>query len=109
MKKLSETLELDETYIQEEPPREEPPKSEEQRMLEKFVHDKTSIIKTWLKIDNHPEAKDFKSEVGSAFDEEDLDEEMAIVFEAIGEGGIVYCSFEKSFWVRHKDQLIRVM
>ena len=50
-----------------------------------------------------------KSDVGSAFDEEDLDEEMASVFEAIGEGGIIYCSFEHSFWVRHNGQLIRVM
>ena len=39
----------------------------------------------------------------------DLDEELRAAYEAIGEGGMVYSSFEHSFWVRHKGQLIRVM
>ena len=50
-----------------------------------------------------------KSEVGSAFDEMDLDEDMQAAYEAIGEGGIIYSSWEQSFWIRHKEQLIRVM
>jgi hypothetical protein len=49
------------------------------------------------------------SPVGSAFDKEDLDEELRAAYEAIGEGGMIYSSFEHSFWVRHKGQLIRVM
>ena len=49
------------------------------------------------------------SEVGSAFFENDLDDEMQAVYDAIGEGGIVYASFEHSFWVRHKGSLVRVM
>ena len=49
------------------------------------------------------------SDVGSAFDKEDLDEELLAAFEAIGEGGMIYSSFEHSFWLRHKGQLIRVM
>ena len=47
--------------------------------------------------------------VGSAFDKEDLDEELRAAYEAIGEGGMIYASFEHSFWIRHKGLLIRVM
>lgn len=109
MRKLSE---INETWITEEPTRAEPPKSERQRQILEFAHNKskkTEIIKTWTKLTDHPKAKDMNSEVGSAFDEADLDEDMRAAYEAIGDGGIIYCSFEDSFWVRHKDQLIRVM
>ena len=109
MRKLSE---LNETYFREDVPREDPPKSERLRQVENFAHDKpkrTEIIKAWTEIEDHPEAKDMKSEVGSAFDENDLDDEMRAAFEAVGEGGVIYASFEDSYWIRHKGLLIRVM
>ena len=105
MRKFSE---IEETYIREEPTREETPKSEQVQQIEEFAHNKEEIIKTWTKIKEHPEAEDMSSPVGSAFDKEDLDEEMRAAYEAIGEGGIIYSSFEHSFWIR-KGQLIRVM
>lgn len=49
------------------------------------------------------------SDVGSAFDEADLDEEMKTAFEIIGEGGFIYDNFNDSYWTRHKKMLIRVM
>ena len=106
MKKFSE---IKETYIREEPGRETPPKSDLVQQFEKFAHNKEKVIKTWTEIEGHPEAEDMNSPVGSAFDKEDLDEELRAAYEAIGEGGMVYSSFEHSFWVRHKGQLIRVM
>ena len=109
MRKLSE---INETYIREEPIRETDPKSERVQQIEEFAHNKekkAEIIKAWTKLKDHPQAEDMKSEVGSAFDEKDLDDDMAAAFEAIGEGGCIYCSFEGSFWIRHKGQLIRVM
>ena len=105
MEKLSNILE---TYINE-PTRDTTPKSERLLQLEKFSKDKEEVIKTWTSIKDHPQAEDFKSEVGSAFDESDLDDEMRAAYEAIGEGGMIYSSFEDSFWIRHKGQLIRVM
>lgn len=105
MEKLSNIME---TYIREEP-RDAAPKSKRLLQLEKFSKDKEEVIKTWTSIKNHPQAEDFKSEVGSAFDESDLDDEMRAAYEAIGEGGMIYSSFEYSFWIRHKGQLIRVM
>ncbi len=80
--------------------------------IEEFAHNKekrSEIIKAWTEIKDHPEATDMNSEVGSAFDESDLDDEMRATYDAIGEGGIVYSSFEHSFWIRHNGQLIRVM
>ena len=108
MKKLSS---LRETYIREEPARQDVPKSELVQQLEGFADkDKRSeVIKAWTEIKDHPEAQDMSSDVGSAFDKEDLDEELRAAFEAIGEGGMIYSSFEHSFWLRHKGQLIRVM
>lgn len=106
MEKLSSILE---TYIKEEPGREMPPKSDLVQQFEKFAHHKEKVIKTWTEIEDHPEAQDMSSDVGSAFDKEDLDEELSAAYEAIGEGGMIYSSFEHSFWVRHKGQLIRVM
>lgn len=104
---------LSESYFQGEPAGEETPRSEWQKQVESFAHNKSKraeIIKAWTEIPDHPEAKDdFKSPVGSAFDEGDLDEEMGAAYDAIGEGGVIYCSFEHSFWVRHKGQLIRVI
>lgn len=103
---------LSETYFREEPQRDETPKSEEVRQIEEFAHNKekkAEVIKVWTEIKDHPEAEDMGSDVGSAFDKEDLDEEMRAAFEAIGEGGMIYCSFEHSFWIRHKGMLIRVM
>ena len=108
MNKLSNVLE---TYIREEPRRDTTPKSEFVQRIEEFAHKekKAEIIKAWTEIEDHPEAQDMSSEVGSAFDKEDLDEEMQAVYDAIGEQGMVYASFEHSFWIRHKGQLIRVM
>lgn len=109
MEKLSKIME---TYIKEEPTRDTPPKSERIVQIEEFAHNKgkkSEIIKAWTEIEDHPQATDFKSEVGSAFDKSDLDDEMAAAYDAIGEGGMIYSSFEDSFWIRHKGQLIRVM
>lgn len=108
MEKLSKILE---TYIREEPAREEPPKSELVQKIQEFAQKekKAEIIKAWTEIEDHPQAQDFKSEVGSAFDKGDLDDEMAAAYEAIGEGGIIYSSFEDTFWLRHKGKLIRVL
>ena len=110
MDKLSNILA--ETYIREEPTRDTPPKSERIVQIEEFAHNKgkrSEIIKAWTEIEDHPQAEDLKSPVGSAFDESDLDDEMRAAYEAIGEHGILYSSFEDSFWIRHKGQLIRVM
>ena len=106
MEKLSRIME---TYINE-PTRDTPPKSDKLLQLEKFSRDKEEVIKTWTKIKDHPQAEDFKSEVGSAFDKADLDEDMRAAYEAIGEGGMVFCSYENTFWVNYKNKLlIRVM
>ena len=108
MKRLSS---LSETYFKEEPARETPPKSELVQQIEEFANKgkRSEVIKAWTEIKDHPEAEDMSSPVGSAFDEDDLDEELRAAFEAIGEGGMIYSSFEHSFWIRHKGQLIRVM
>ena len=108
MKKLSNLLE---TYIREEPARETPPKSDLVQQIEEFANKgkRSEVIKAFTQIEDHPEAEDMSSDVGSAFDKENLDEELRAAFEAIGEGGIIYSSFEHSFWLRHKGQLIRVM
>ena len=109
MQKLSN---IKETYLREEPRRDTVPQSELVQQLEEFAHNKdkrSEVIKAWTEIKDHPEAQDFSSEVGSAFDKGDLDDEMGAVYDAIGEHGMVYASFEHSFWIRHKGQLIRVM
>lgn len=108
MRKLSS---LRETYIREEPTRDTPPKSDWVMQVEQFVNKdkKAEIIKAWTEIENHPQAEDISSPVGSAFDKEDLDQEMRAAYEAIGENGMIYSSFEHSFWIRHKGKLIRVM
>ena len=108
MEKLSKIME---TYIMEEPARETPPKSELVQQIEEFANKgkRSEVIKAWTEIKDHPEAQDMSSPVGSAFDKEDLDEEMRAAYEAIGENGMIYSSFEHSFWIRHKGQLIRVM
>lgn len=109
MQKLSDILE---TYIREEPTRDTPPQSELVQQIEEFANNKekrAEVIKAFTQIEDHPEAQDMGSDVGSAFDKEDLDEEFKAAFEAIGEGGMIYSSFEHSFWLRHKGQLIRVM
>ena len=108
MEKLSKIME---TYIREEPVRDTPPKSDLVQQIEEFANKgkRSEVIKAWTEIKDHPEAEDMSSPVGSAFDEDDLDEELRAAFEAIGEGGMIYSSFEHSFWIRHKGQLIRVM
>ena len=109
MRKLSE---INETYLREEPVRERDPKSERVQQIEEFAHNKSKkeeIIKAWTELKDHPQAEDMKSEVGSAFDEGDLDDDMRAAYEAVGEGGMIYCSFEGSFWIRNKNKLIRVM
>ena len=103
---------LSETYIREEPTRDTPPRSERVQQIEEFAHNKgkrSEIIKAWTEISDHPKATDMKSEVGSAFDEGDLDEDMRAAYEAVGEHGVIYASFEDSFWLRHNGELIRVM
>ncbi len=109
MEKLSNILE---TYIREEPTRDTPSKSELVQQIEEFANNKekrAEVIKAFTQIEDHPSAQDMGSDVGSAFDKDDLDEELRAAFEAIGEGGMIYSSFEHSFWIRHKGQLIRVM
>lgn len=109
MRKFSE---INETYIREEPQRGTTPKSERIVQIEEFAHNKSKraeIIKAWTKIEDHPEATDMSSEVGSAFQESDLDDQMRAAYEAVGEHGVIYDSFSDSFWIRHKGQLIRVM
>jgi len=109
MKRLSEIMEV---YINEEPVRTETPKSGRIQQIEEFAHNKTKraeIIKAWTSLKDHPQAEDMKSEVGSAFDENDLDEDMKAAYEAIGEGGIICDSFADSYWIRHQGKLIRVM
>lgn len=100
---------LSETYIREYPTREKPPKSEIVQQIEEFAQKKKAVIKAWTEIEDHPEAEDLSSDVGSAFDEAYLDEEMSAAYDAVGEGGMIYASFEHSFWIRYKGQLIRVM
>lgn len=112
MRKLSEVRKLQEVYFREEPTRDEPPKSKQIRQLEEFAHNKskrTEIINAWTKIKDHPEAEDMKSEVGSAFDESDLDEDLRAAYEVLDDGGFIYCSFENTLWIKHKGQLIRVL
>ena len=108
MRKLSS---LRETYIKEEPTRETPPKSDWVMQVEQFANKdkKAEIIKAWTEIEDHPVAEDMSPPVGAAYDKEDLDQEMRAAYEAIGENGMVYASFEHSFWIRHKGKLIRVM
>lgn len=108
MRKLSE---VNEYYFREEPIRDTPPKDKRLQQIEEFANKnkKAEIIRAWTEISDHPEASDMKSEVGSAFDESDLDQDMKAAYDAIGEGGIIYASFEDSFWIRYKGQLIRVM
>ena len=107
MQRLSQ---IKETYMREAP-RDTVPQSELVQKIQEFAQKekKAEIIKAWTEIEDHPEAQDMSSEVGSAFDKGDLDDEMSAVYDAIGEGGMVYASFEHSFWIRHKGQLIRVM
>ena len=111
MKRLSS---LSETYIREEPARETPPKSELVQQIEEFANNKekrSEVIKAFTQIEDHPDAQDMSSDVGSAFDKEDLDEEMRAVYEVLDDGGFIYASFEHSFWIKVKKQgkLVRVM
>lgn len=111
MKRLSS---LSETYIREEPARETPPKSDLVQQIEEFANNKdkrSEVIKAFAQIEDHPEAQDMGSDVGSAFDKEDLDEEMRAVYDVLDDGGFIYASFEHSFWIKVKRQgkLVRVM
>ena len=110
MEKLSNLLE---TYIREEPVRNDPPKSELVQQIEEFVNKgkRSEVIKAFTQIEDHPEAQDMSSDVGSAFDKEDLDEEMRAVYDVLDDGGFIYASFEHSFWIKVKKQgkLVRVM
>ena len=111
MKKLSNLLE---TYIREEPARETPPKSELVQQIEEFANNKekrSEVIKAFTQIKDHPDAEDMSSDVGSAFDKEDLDQEMRAVYDVLDDGGFIYASFEHSFWIKVKKQgkLVRVM
>ena len=106
MRKLSD---IRETYMRETPIRDAVPQSELVEKIEGFANKKAEIIKAWTEIEDHPSAEDMSSEVGSAFDKEDLDDEMRAAYDAVGENGVIYSSFEHSFWIRHKGKLIRVM
>ena len=111
MKRLSS---LSETYIREVPARDTPPKSDLVQQLEEFANNKdkrSEVIKAFTQIEDHPEAEDMNSPVGSAFDKEDLDEEMRAVYDILDDGGFIYASFEHSFWIKVKKQgkLVRVM
>ena len=111
MKRLSS---LSETYIREEPARDTPPKSELVQQIEEFANNKekrSEVIKAFTQIKDHPDAEDMSSPVGSAFDKEDLDEEMRAVYDVLDDGGFIYASFEHSFWIKVKKQgkLVRVM
>ena len=110
MEKLSNLLE---TYIREEPVRNDPPKSELVQQIEEFVNKgkRSEVIKAFTHIEDHPEAEDMNSPVGSAFDKEDLDQEMRAVYDVLDDGGFIYASFEHSFWIKVKKQgkLVRVM
>ena len=101
---------LSETYIQE-PSRETVPTSKLVQQIEEFASKKAEIIKTWTKLEDHPEAEDMNSPVGSAFDRDDLDSDLQAVYDALDDGGMIYSSFEHSFWVKNekKGKLIRVM
>ena len=107
MEKLSKIME---TY---EPARETPPKSELVQQIEEFANKgkRTEVIKAFTQIEDHPEAEDMGSDVGSAFDKEDLDQEMRAVYDVLDDGGFIYASFEHSFWIKVKKQgkLVRVM
>lgn len=103
-----------ETYIREEPTRDTPPKSELVQQIEEFANNKekrSEVIKAFTQIKDHPEAEDMSSPVGSAFDKEDLDEEMRAAYDVLDDGGFIYASFEHSFWIKVKKQgkLVRVM
>ena len=110
MEKLSKIME---TYIREEPVRDTPPKSELVQQIEEFADkDKRSeVIKAFTQIEEQPEAEDMSSHVGSAFDKEDLDQEMRAVYDVLDDGGFIYASFEHSFWIKVQKQgkLVRVM
>ena len=110
MKRLSS---LSETYVREEPARDTPPKSELVQQIEEFADKgkRSEVIKAWTEIKDHPEAQDMSSDVGSAFDKEDLDEELRAVYDVLDDGGFIYASFEHSFWIKVKKQgkLVRVM
>ena len=111
MKRLSS---LSETYFKAEPAGETPPKSELVQQIEEFANNKekrSEVIKAFTQIKDHPEAQDMSSPVGSAFDKEDLDEEMRAVYDVLDDGGFIYASFEHSFWIKVQKQgkLVRVM
>ena len=111
MKRLSS---LSETYIREVLARDTPPKSDLVQQLEEFANNKdkrSEVIKAFTQIEDHPEAEDMSSPVGSAFDKEDLDQEMRAVYDVLEDGGFIYASFEHSFWIKVKKQgkLVRVM
>ena len=111
MKRLSS---IKETYIREEPVRDTPPKSELVQQIEEFANNKekrSEVIKAFTQLEDHPEAQDMGSDVGSAFDKEDLDEELRAVYDVLDDGGFIYSSFEHSFWIKVKKQgkLVRVM
>ena len=110
MEKLSNLLE---TYIREEPVRNDPPKSELVQQIGEFANKskRSEVIKAFTQIEDHPEAEDMSSPVGSAFDKEDLDQEMRAVYDVLDDGGFIYASFEHSFWIKVKKQgkLVRIM
>ena len=110
MEKLSKIVEA---YSREEPWRDTPPKSELVQEIEEFANKgkRSEVIKAFTQIEDHPEAEDMSSDVGSAFDKEDLDEEMRAAYDVLDDGGFIYASFEHSFWIKVKKQgkLVRVM
>lgn len=86
-----------------------------QEQVESFAHNKSKrkeLISALTGIE-HPQAEDLKSDVGSAFQKSDIEDELGKdfydAFEAVGDGGIIYAGFEKTFWIRKDDELIRII
>ncbi len=115
---VEEYLKKNETYIVE-PNRGEPrrnSKDEKQEQVESFAKNKSKrkeLIDAFTKLKDHPKAEDLGSDVGYAFDEGEIEDELGkefyAAYDAIGEHGIIYSEFKHSFWIRHQDKLIRIM
>lgn len=125
MKKLNNILEIqefisiaNETYIVE-PYREEPrtnSRDEKSKQVESFAHNKSKrkeLIDAFTKLKDHPKAEDLGSDVGYAFDENEIEDELGpdifAAYEAVGENGIIYSEISHSFWIHYEDKLIRIM
>lgn len=103
----------DKTHKKEHVLESQTPDNKEQ--VEKFKNNKSKrkeLIDALTKIE-HPKAVDLSSEVGSAFDELDIEQELGKEFydayEAIGDGGIIYSEFSHTYWIRKDGELVRII